>query len=544
MTGFDFSNLFIFDLANNHQGDVQHGVNIINAVGEVVRKNEIKATLKFQFRQLETFIHPDYRDKKDVKHIGRFTSTRLERKDFEKLTEAVQKAGMITMCTPFDEESVQPILDMGIELIKIGSCSANDWPLLERVAQTNRPVVVSTAGLNLNQIDKLVSFLKDRRVDFALMHCVAIYPTPTHQLRLNQIGLLKSRYPDVPIGFSTHEDQDDVNPIQMAYAKGAQLFERHVGLNTEKHKLNNYSSTPEQLDRWIASYKKAMAACGGDQPCPGPIEESESLKSLMRGVFAKRPLKRGIPISREDVFFAMPLLEGQLSTSLWHEGMIADSDYNESAPLSTHLAELEPTKDELVYRIMLQVMGMLNNARVSIGKSSSVEISHHYGLERFREFGAVIVNCINRTYCKKLVVQLPRQKHPFHMHRKKEETFQLLAGDLEVVVDGKLSKLKPGDTLLVGPNQWHKFNTLAGAIFEEVSTTHYNDDSIYEDEAINRMARDQRKTIIPNWEAAMKPTMNLKEVGAQAPLKGGFSISGSLARPERTIDSAISQSDS
>lgn len=91
------------------------------------------------------------------------------------------------------------------------------------------------------------------------------------------------------------------------------------------------------------------------------------------------------------------------------------------------------------------------------------------------------------------------------MHRKKEETFQLLFGDLEVVVEGKLTKLRPGDTLLVKENQWHKFSTLDGAIFEEISTTHYNDDSIYEDENINLMSREQRKTMLPNWEAAVKP---------------------------------------
>ena len=160
--------------------------------------------------------------------------------------------------------------------------------------------------------------------------------------------------------------------------------------------------------------------------------------------------------------------------------------------------------NDMVYSIILQVKGMLNNARIFVGKDSSIEISHHYGLERFREFGAVIVSCINREYCKKLIIQLPRQKHPYHYHKRKEETFQLLCGDLELELDGRKSKLCLGDTVLIKPNQWHKFHTLDGVVFEEVSTTHHNDDSIYEDERIARLPRNERKTQITNWEAVIK----------------------------------------
>ena len=151
-----------------------------------------------------------------------------------------------------------------------------------------------------------------------------------------------------------------------------------------------------------------------------------------------------------------------------------------------------------------RLKGCSTKARIQIGKDSSIELSHHYGLERFREFGAVIINCINRDYCKKLVIQLPRQKHPYHFHKNKEETFQLLYGDLEVERDGQRIKPEAGDTILVKPGEWHKFHTLDGAIFEEVSTTHFNDDSFYEDDRIARLARQERKTVIANWNALEK----------------------------------------
>lgn len=503
MKPFDFSGLFIYDLANNHQGDAEHALNIIKAMGTVTRETGVRGALKFQFRQLDTFIHPDYQTRTDVKHIPRFMSTALSIEQYTRLTEAVKANGMLTICTPFDEESVDVILDLEIELIKVASCSASDRPLLEKISEVNRPVVVSTGGLSLQKIDRLVSFFESRRVNFALMHCVAIYPTPMSKLQLNQISLLRERYPHVPIGFSTHEEPNNYIPVRLAFAKGARLFERHVGLNTEKYTLNAYSSTPEHIKAWITAYQEAQEACGGEFRSPAPLEERESLRSLMRGVYAKNAIAQGELLSREKVFFAVPLQDGQLTSGDWVDCYVADQNYAANEPVQDAAANSPLSKDESIYRIMLEVRGMLNKARVPIGEESSIELSHHYGLERFREFGAVIINCINREYCKKLIIQLPRQKHPYHFHKIKEETFQLLYGDMEVEKEGRRMTLKPGDTVLVEPEEWHKFHTLHGAIFEEISTTHHNNDSYYEDERIARLPRDTRKTYIDNWAAML-----------------------------------------
>lgn len=497
---FDFENLFTYDLANNHQGDVKHGLRIIREIGKVNAAAGVRGAFKFQFRQLDTFIHPEFKDRQDVKHIPRFMSTALSREDYQQLLAAVTANGMYSMCTPFDEESVDLIHELGIEIIKVASCSAADWPLLEKIAAANQPVVASTAGLSMDKIDRLVSFFEIKNVHFALMHCVALYPTPLEKLELNQIRLLKERFPQVPVGFSTHEDPNNYIPVRLAYALGARLFERHVGIGTDKYTLNAYSSTPDQVAGWLSAYKEAVAACGGENRSPATPAELASLRSLMRGVYARKKIEKGKKITRDKVFFAMPLQEGQLSSGDWvGEGMVADVDYAANQPLNLEVANSSLPDREIIYRIMLQVKGMLNQARIHIGRESSIEISHHYGLVRFREFGAVIIDCINRQYCKKLVIMLPRQKHPYHYHEKKEETFQLLCGDLEVELGGRRIKAEPGDTILVKPGEWHKFHTLDGAIFEEVSTTHYNNDSFYEDERIARLPRESRKTVIPNW---------------------------------------------
>ena len=96
---------------------------------------------------------------------------------------------------------------------------------------------------------------------------------------------------------------------------------------------------------------------------------------------------------------------------------------------------------------------------LSISGDYSIEISHHYGLDSFRQTGCIIVNLINREYCEKILLQLPGQRHPTHRHEQKEETFRLLWGDLEVELNGVTHQMKPGDKLLVERGARHAFRT-------------------------------------------------------------------------------------
>ena len=165
------------------------------------------------------------------------------------------------MCTPFDEDSVDIICDMGLDIIKIASCSADDRPLLEKVVRSASRWWYRRRACRTDEIDWLVNFMESERADFALMHCVALYPTPDDKLQLGQIGQMIERYRGVAIGWSTHEDQNNTAAMQIAYAKGARLFERHVGLNDGRYKLNAYSSTPGQLKTWISRLPSGPRSC-------------------------------------------------------------------------------------------------------------------------------------------------------------------------------------------------------------------------------------------------------------------------------------------
>lgn len=494
-----FTDLHIFEMANNHQGDPEHGLLIIKRMGKIARTHGIKAAVKFQYRDIDSFIHPDYVSRTDVKHIPRFLSTRLTDADFRSMVQAVRDEGMVTVVTPFDEVSVGRCLEHGIDILKIASCSADDWPLLTEVASTGRPIIASTGGLELSKIDALVSFFAHRDAEFALMHCVGMYPTPNVNLHLNFIDKLKSRFPYLPIGWSGHEAPDNNDPVVVAIAKGAEILERHVGVPTDEITLNKYSMNPDQVESWVQAIERAREICGEVGVKKVTEDERESLLSLKRGVFARREIAAGETILPEDVFFAMPCEEGQLTSGefgRYRASYIASRDYK---PNEAVFERVQVDDVSTVRSVIHDVKGMLYEARIELGRDFQIELSHHYGIQQFRRTGAIIVNIINRDYCKKLIVVLPGQSHPAHAHKIKEETFQLLWGELEVSYDGARHLLRPGDKMLVEPGKMHSFKSNSGCIFEEISTTHRKSDSFYEDESISSKDLMERKTIIEDW---------------------------------------------
>jgi sialic acid synthase SpsE/mannose-6-phosphate isomerase-like protein (cupin superfamily) len=500
MMGKDlFENLFIFEMANNHMGDVEHGMRIINEVAEAARRYPFTYAVKFQYRDLDTFIHPQYKSRMDIKYVKRFMETRIPEKDQRRLRDEVKQLGLMAVCTPFDEPSVDLIEKHEYDVIKIASCSFTDWPLLERIAETGKPIIASTAGASLDDIDKVVLFLEHRKKKFCIMHCIGEYPTQDENLQLNQIDLLRQRYPAVMVGYSTHEAPDNTDAIQMAIAKGATVFERHVAVETGQYGINAYSSTPEQISRWLASAHRAFRMCGvSGKRFEGTAKERRDLRGLQRGVFAKSPLRKGMKVDSSNTFFAIPNLEKQLVANEMskYAEYIAEKDLEVNQPVFREDMQTTDLRGKVLH-VIRQVRDILMVSRVALPDKLEMELSHHYGIDRFEECGATIINCINREYCKKLIVLLPGQKHPVHYHRKKEETFHVLYGDLTVNLAGEVRDCKTGDMIIVERGTRHDFCSHGGAIFEEISTTHYRDDSYYADESI--LGNKCRKTALTFW---------------------------------------------
>lgn len=496
--------LFIFEMANNHSGSVEHGKAIIDAIKEKCSYPQFDYAFKFQYRDLNTFIHKDYRNNFEIKNIKRFSETKLTQEQFCELKDYAEKKGFLTLCTPFDEKSVENIVEQNYCYIKIASCSFTDWPLLEKIASYKKPVIASCAGATLEEIINVVGFFTHRNIDLTLMHCVAEYPTKPKNLQLNQIRFLAEKFPKVRIGYSTHEDPNSTIPVAMAVAMGATVFEKHVGVETELISLNGYSANPQQVEDWLKAAADAYAMCGLFNERPKRTDkENSDLRALQRGVFAKQKILKGEYIIPDKVYYAIPGMEGQILANDMSKylDICAKEDIEPDQGICFDAVEITNVRP-VIENIYKDVTKLLEEAGVPLPKNIILEISHHYGIQNFYEIGTTIIDCVNREYCKKVLVQLPGQTNPTHYHLKKEETFQVLYGDIKLTLDGISQTYHAGDLVVVERGIRHSFSSKNGGVFEEISLTHYVDDSYYEDE--NIMKNTRRKTKVGFYKEDVK----------------------------------------
>jgi sialic acid synthase SpsE len=314
-----FENFFVLELANNHWGSLDRGLKIIRDHASIVRFNNVKAAIKLQFRDVDEFIHPDFKGNSDHRYIKKTEDTRLSRCDFSRMVEEIKRLGCIPMATPFDESSVDLCLEFDMPIMKIASSDMNDWPLIEKIASTRRPTIVSTGGASEKDLDDLVRFFDKRDIPLAINHCVSLYPSEDGELELDQIDYLKERYPNHIVGLSTHEYHDWYSSMLISYAKGARTWERHIDIDHDGIAVSSYCSLPDQCDVWFKAFHKAVEMCGGRGHSRRVISKRETqyLDALVRGAYAKRDIDPGYAFSKEsferDFYLAIPLLKGQLS---------------------------------------------------------------------------------------------------------------------------------------------------------------------------------------------------------------------------------------
>jgi sialic acid synthase SpsE len=330
-----FEDLFVLEMANNHLGKLERGLAIVDKFSKIIRFNNVRAAIKIQLRDVNTLIHADYRQRSDIRYIKKTMQTAMSIDDYTTLITTIRKSGGIPCATPFDETSVDLCVNLGVQIIKLASSDLNDWFLIEKIANTRKPVIASTGGSSLKDIDDLVKFFENRNIPLAINHCVSLYPTEDSELEMNQIDFLRNRYPHVTVGFSSHEYHSWDASMYIAYAKGARTFERHIDIEDDGIKISPYCSTPAQVDTWFRAFRKAkeMSGGGGETKRIPPVAEIKYLDALVRGIYARRDLPSGTPITDADVYLAIPLLKGQLSCREMMRGEILLRDIKKDAPL-------------------------------------------------------------------------------------------------------------------------------------------------------------------------------------------------------------------
>lgn len=136
-----------------------------------------------------------------------------------------ESLGLDFICSPFSNMAVDWLEEMEVKQYKIGSGEITNFLLLEKIAQTGKPVIVSSGMSSYDELDNTVAFLKERNVDFSILQCTTAYPTQPENYGLNVIQELKERY-GVPVGFSDHSAK--VATCIAATVLGASILEFHV----------------------------------------------------------------------------------------------------------------------------------------------------------------------------------------------------------------------------------------------------------------------------------------------------------------------------
>lgn len=485
--------LVILEIANNHMGDLNHLKNIIDTYYTLTfrYKKIVNFAIKFQFRNLKSFIHPTAN--KNNKGVKRFTSTELKDSEWKKIIKFTKKKFKI-ICTPFDEISIKDIEKNNFDFLKIASCSYDDWPLVEKIKKSKLPVICSIGGAEENQITKLLSFFK-KKVDsqnFFLMYCVALYPTKINDLNLEYFLKLRNKFGSVVRGFSSHEDKTSSLTGAISYSMGARIFERHINLHNRKYKINDYSIEPKQFNNWLKNLVIAIKINGSKAyRNKNLLKEKKQLRKFQRGVYlsSNTKLSKGDELNKKNTSLYFPTLKNQLTANEFskYSTFLLKKDKRSLEPIFLKDIKIVDHRSQ-IEKIKNQIIELIKASKVILPKNIKLEISHHYGLKYFNKFGLSMITIINEKYCKKLLFLINNQSHPKQYHKKKHESFFLLYGKIKVQLNSKSFILKPGDIINIPPRVKHFFKDISknGSVIEELSTTSDKNDSFYIDKKINK----------------------------------------------------------
>jgi N-acetylneuraminate synthase len=220
----------IAEIAQAHDGSL----GMAHAYIDAVAKTGCNA-IKFQthIAEVESSIHEPFRVK-----FSRQDATRMEywkRMEFtleqwKEIKEHCDEVGLEFMSSPFSNAAVDLLEEVGVKQYKVGSGEVNNFVLLEKIALTGKPVIISSGMSSFDELDKTVAFLKFRDVEYSILQCTTAYPTQPEQFGLNVIRELKQRY-NVPVGFSDHSSS--IESCIAATALGAEILEFHVVFDKE-----------------------------------------------------------------------------------------------------------------------------------------------------------------------------------------------------------------------------------------------------------------------------------------------------------------------
>lgn len=290
----------VAELNSSHNGKIKIAREMIDAAKECGCN-----AVKFQSWSAESLYCQDYYANNPIlKRIVRGFSLKPE--ELLELSEYCNEIGIDFSSTPYSKEEVDFLVEKcKAPFIKVASMDINNLPYLKYIAQKDIAVVLSTGMATMEEIEAAVMEMENvGNHNLCLLHCVSLYPVEPQAVNLNNLIMLKEKFPDYAIGYSDHTIGSEVACV--ATGLGAALIEKHFTLNHEKIGWDNQMATEpadmkELVDRCQRIYK-----CLGSYERKLTLEELEQQKKMRRSIVAADDLPKGHRIEERDLTAKRP----------------------------------------------------------------------------------------------------------------------------------------------------------------------------------------------------------------------------------------------
>ena len=294
----------IAEIGNNHNGDVARAIEMVDCA--VASGADC---VKFQMRHLDQ-VYRQRSLEKSAEDLGTEYVLDLLRRfeltvdEHRRVAEYCRAQGILYMCTPWDGKSVDVLESFGVQAYKVASADLTNLPLINRICQTGKPLILSTGMSRREEVQITVDFLTDRGAEFVLLHCNSTYPAPFHDIQLNAMKGLGEIHPFV--GYSGHERGIAVSLA--AVALGATVIERHFTLDRNMEGPDHAASLEPkefgELVNGIREIEPALGDAGGERQ----ISQGEMInrENLGKSLVAAKALKAGTVLGPEHIQVRSP----------------------------------------------------------------------------------------------------------------------------------------------------------------------------------------------------------------------------------------------
>jgi sialic acid synthase SpsE/sugar phosphate isomerase/epimerase len=315
----------IAEIGNNHNGSFERAIEMIDKARQAGAD-----CVKFQMRHLnEVYRQRSLRKSGDdlgteyvIDLLNRFE---LSVDQHQRLSEYCAQSGLPYMCTPWDGKSIEALEGFGVPAYKVASADLTNLPLLDRLAQTGKPLILSTGMSTTDEVEITVAFLNKRGAKFVLLHCNSTYPAPLHDINLKWINHLRKLHPLV--GYSGHER--GINVSLAAIALDACVIERHFTLDRTMEGPDHAASlTQSEFARMVEGIREIEQALGEGKVRQVSQGEMINRENLGKSLVAAVPLSKGTVLASEHVKVRSP---GQGLSPQRYEALLGRSLHRDMA---------------------------------------------------------------------------------------------------------------------------------------------------------------------------------------------------------------------